>query len=112
MMFGLKDLGQNIKRLRMSRDSRIKPGKSMLQRELAELAGIPASSLCNIENGKYRNPTWEILNKIAQGLRCEISDLFVTPEAAVSPSQIALTEMIETLIRDRLDVLLVERKKK
>ena len=111
MAFGLKELGQNIKRLRMSRDSRIKPGRSMLQRELADLAGIPASSLCNIENGKYRNPTWEILSKIARGLQCEISGLFVVPETAVSPSQIALTEMIETLIRDRLESLLVERKK-
>ena len=111
MAFGLKDLGQNIKRLRMLRDSRIKPGRSLLQRELADLAGIPASSLCNIENGKYRNPTWEILNKIARGLQCEISDLFVIPEAAVSPSQIALTEMIETLIRDRLESMLAEGKK-
>ena len=110
MPFCLRDLGRNIKRLRLSRDSRIKPGKSMLQRELAELAGIPASSLCNI--GKYRNPTWEILGKIAQGLRCEIPDLFVSPEDEVSPSQIALTEMIETLIRDRLDALLAERQKK
>ena len=112
MPFCLRDLGRNIKRLRLSRDSRIKSGKSMLQRELAELAGIPASSLCNIENGKYRNPTWEILGKIAQGLRCEIPDLFVSPEDEVSPSQIALTEMIETLIRDRLDALLAERQKK
>lgn len=111
MAFGLKDLGQNIKRMRMSRDSRIKPGRSMLQRELAGLAGIPASSLCNIENGKYRNPTWEILNKIARGLQCEISDLFVVPEAGVSPSQIALTEMIETLIRDRLESMLADGKK-
>lgn len=111
MAFGLKDLGQNIKRLRMSEDSRMKRGRSMLQRELADLAGIPASSLCNIENGKYRNPTWEILNKIARGLQCEISDLFVIPEAAVSPSQIALTEMIETLIRDQLESMLAEGKK-
>jgi len=83
----------------------------MLQRELAGSAEIPASSLCNIENGKYRNPTWEILNKIARGLQCEISELFVVPEAAVSPSQIALTEMIETLIRDRLESMLAEGKK-
>jgi transcriptional regulator with XRE-family HTH domain len=110
MPFGLKDLGQNIKGLRISRNSAIKPGKPMLQRELAELAGIPASSLCNIENGKYRNPTWEILSKIAQGLSCEISELFVIREKEVSPSQIALTEMIETLIRDRLETLLAEKK--
>ena len=112
MSFGLRDLGQNIKRLRLERDSRIKPGKPMLQRELAGLAGIPASSLCNIENGKYRNPTWEILSKIAQGMECEIPDLFLSPEDEVSPSQIAITEMIETLIRDRLKVMLSDRHKK
>ncbi len=112
MSFGLRDLGQNIKRLRLGIGSRIKPGKPMLQRELAGLAGIPASSLCNIENGKYRNPTWEILSKIAQGMGCEIPDLFLSPQDEVSPSQIALTEMIETLIRDRLEAILSERQKK
>jgi transcriptional regulator with XRE-family HTH domain len=112
MSFGLRDLGQNIKRLRLKRESRIKPGKPMLQRELAGLAEIPASSLCNIENGKYRNPTWEILGKIAQGLEVEIPDLFISPEDEVSPSQIALTEMIEMLIRDRLESMLSERQKK
>jgi transcriptional regulator with XRE-family HTH domain len=109
MPFGLKELGRNIKRLRLARMSRIKPGRPLLQRELAERAGIPASSLCNIENGKYRNPTWEILSKIAAALECEIPQFFSAEEIRIAPSQIALNEMIETLIRDRLDELLKER---
>lgn len=112
MPFDLKDLGLNIKNLRLARSSAHKPGRSLLQRELAERAGIPASSLCNIENGKYRNPTWEILTKISQGLECEISELFLASQAEVSPSQIALTELIETIIRERLDFLLQEQPKK
>jgi transcriptional regulator with XRE-family HTH domain len=112
MPFDLKDLGLNIKNLRLARSSAHKPGRSLLQRELAERAGIPASSLCNIENGKYRNPTWEILTKISQGLECEISELFLVSQAEVSPSQIALTELIETIIRERLDFLLQEQPKK
>ena len=64
MEFGLEKLGANIKRLRQTKPSRQKAGKMMLQKELAELADIPASSLCNIERGKYPNPTWEILTKI------------------------------------------------
>lgn len=106
MPFGLTELGLNIKTLRSARESRLRPGKPMLQRELAERAGIPASCLCNIENGKYRNPTWDILSKIAQGLECDIPALFAFEESRISPSQIALTEMIDTLIKDRLDSLM------
>ena len=108
MSFGLKDLGANIRRIRRSRPSRIKPGKPMLQRELAALSHIPASSLCNIENGKYKNPTWEILSKVAEGLGCEISHLFAEPERPVSPSQIAINEIIEMIIRERLESILKE----
>lgn len=111
MAFGLKDLGANIKKLRQSRESRIKPGKPMLQYELAEQSGIPASSLCNIEKGSYSNPTWEILSKIAEGLECEIPDFFSSPDEKFSVSQIALSEMIDMIIRERLKDILEEQKK-
>ncbi len=84
----------------------------MLQKELADLAGIPASSLCNIEGGKYSNPTWEILTKIARGLEYEISEFFVSDSSQVSPSQIALTEMIEMIIRERVETILSEQNKR
>ncbi|MFQ5720962.1 MAG: helix-turn-helix domain-containing protein, partial [Candidatus Aminicenantales bacterium] len=64
--------------MRKSRPSKLKPDRPMLQRELANEAHIPASSLCNIENGKYKNPTWLMLSKIAKGLNCDISEFFVT----------------------------------
>jgi transcriptional regulator with XRE-family HTH domain len=112
MGFGLEELGANIKRLRQAKPSRHKSGRAMLQKELAELADIPASSLCNIERGKYPNPTWEILSKIARGLECEISDFFESETPSVSPSQIALTEMIEMIIRERVETILSEQNRR
>lgn len=112
MKFGLEDLGANIKKLRHARPSSLKPGRAMLQKELAALADIPASSLCNIERGKYPNPTWEILNKIAQGLDCEVTEFFLAESPSVSPTQIALTEMIEMIIRERVETILSEQNKR
>ena len=106
MAFDLNDLGQNIRILRLSKPSRIKPGRPLLQYELANLAGIPASGLCNIEKGKYKNPTWEMLSKIAAGLDCDIADFFIKESPAVSPSRIALTEIIDTIVTESLEILL------
>ena len=86
--------------------------EQQLQKELADMAGIPASSLCNIERGKYSNPTWEILTKIARGLDCEISEFFASNNSKISPSQIALTEMIEMIIRERVGTILSEQNKR
>jgi len=111
MSFTLADLGRNVRRLRESRASSIKPGRSMLQYELARKAGIPASCLSNIEKGKYRNPTWNILSKIAFALDSEISAFFLPDERPVSPSQIALTELIEMIVREKLENVLKEPRK-
>jgi len=109
MPFNLRDLGNNIKKIRESRESQAKPGKPMHQYELAQVSNIPASILCNIEKGKYKNPTWAVLSKIAAGLRCEISDFFLNADKKVSPSHIAMNEMIETIIRERLEDILREK---
>jgi len=108
MVFTLQDLGENIKNIRLSKKSLQKTGKSLLQKELADLASIPASSLCNIENGRYKNPTWEMLTKIASGLNCDISDFFIKEKKEIPASQIALTEMIEMIIREKLGNILKE----
>lgn len=110
MAFTLNDLGRNIKAIRLSRKSYSKPEKPLLQFELAQKAGIPASSLCNIENGKYRNPTWEILNKIAKALNCDISEFFVLQRKEPSPSEIALRELVETIVREKMESILREKK--
>ena len=109
MAFSLQDLGNNIKRLRKSKPSKLKPGRPMLQRELADKAQIPASSLCNIENGKYKNPTWLMLSKIARGLDCDISDFFISQDQTPSASHIAIQEIIDMIIKERLERILEER---
>jgi transcriptional regulator with XRE-family HTH domain len=112
MPFTLRDLGLNIKKTRESRESRKKPGKPMLQYELAQAAGIPASSLSNIEKGKYRNPTWRILTKIADGLGCEISEFFADEKKKISASHLALDEMIDMIVKEKLERLLQEKIRK
>lgn len=111
MAFTLEDLGRNIRTLRLSRRSRIKPGKSLLQYELAGLANIPTSSLSNIEKGKYGNPTWKLLSKIATALDCDVSAFYAERSAGPSGSEIAFNEAVDLVIRERLDRLLGERLK-
>jgi len=109
MPFNLEDLGNNIKKIRKSRESNIKPGNHLSQYELAEISEISASSLCNIENGKYKNPTWNILSKIAKGLNCEIYEFFVYNKKDASPSLIALDELIDMMIKEKIDKILAEK---
>ncbi|MGB7294256.1 MAG: helix-turn-helix transcriptional regulator [Candidatus Aminicenantales bacterium] len=109
MPFTLEDLGSNIRKIRESRESKIKPGKPLLQYELARISQIPASSLSNIEKGKYRNPTWSILSKIAAGLDCDISDLFFTERKQISPAEFAFREMIDLIVREKLEDVLKKR---
>lgn len=106
MPFTLEDLGLNIRKIRESRKSKIKPGKLLLQYELAQIAQIPASSLSNIEKGKYRNPTWNILSKVAKGLECEVSDFFLSERGKISPAEFAFREMIDLIVREKLEDLL------
>jgi transcriptional regulator with XRE-family HTH domain len=106
MAFTLEDLGTSIRKIRESRESRVKPGKPLLQYELARAARVPASSLSNIEKGKYRNPTWSILSKIAKGLGCDVSDFFLSDRKKTSPEELAFREMIDLVVREKLEELL------
>jgi len=82
----------------------------MYQKELAEIAGIPTPSLCNLENGNYRNPTWILLNKIAVGLECNITDLFNQHRHEPQPTHIALTELIELIVQEKLADIIPQKK--
>lgn len=48
--------------------------------QLAEKSGVSAAMLCDIEAGK-KNPTIRVVNQIARGLECGISDLLDLPPA-------------------------------
>lgn len=109
MAFTLKELGLNIRRLRLSRPSNIKSGRPMLQYELAQKAGIPASCVCNLEKGKYRNPTWELLTKLAKALECDLTEFFLVDREQKSPSLLAFEEMIDLLVREKVERILKEK---
>lgn len=65
-------IGRAIKRIRLAR--------GMKQDELSRLVGVSRSHLNYIEANK-RNPSWEMLQKIAQGLRINVSILALLTEA-------------------------------
>lgn len=111
MTFSLKELGANIRRVRETKPSQVKPGRPMLQYELARKAGIPASCLSNLEKGKYRNPTWQLLAKLAQALECDIADFFLGNRQERSPSLLAFEEMIDLLVKEKVEKILKEKVK-
>lgn len=60
-------LGEKIKFLRQS--------KRLSQNKLSERSGVSQSYINELENGKKTNPTYELLQKIAQALEVPISDI-------------------------------------
>lgn len=68
----LQILGDNVKRLRL------KTGFS--QEEFGDLAGLHRTYISQLELG-LRNPTYITLEKIAQALKCSVSDLFEKHDA-------------------------------
>ena len=67
----MKELGNNIRKLRKSRD--------MTQEELASLLGISKIHLCSIETGK-KDPSLRLLEKIADSLNVDPSFLVTKDE--------------------------------
>lgn len=57
-------LGKRISELRQLR--------KMSQEELSELAGISAHHIGELERGKSRNPTYQVLSKLAEALGVSI----------------------------------------
>ncbi|NKB65585.1 MAG: helix-turn-helix domain-containing protein [Candidatus Latescibacteria bacterium] len=64
----MDDLGPRIRRLRFSRQIRVK--------DLAEQAGISDQSLLAIENGRVDNPGFKTVARIAQGLDVSLDYLY------------------------------------
>jgi transcriptional regulator with XRE-family HTH domain len=54
-------------------DERLKRGLS--QNQLAKLAGVPQSVLCDIESGKTKSPRVDTLRAIASALGMTVSEL-------------------------------------
>lgn len=62
------ELGEYIKKTRNRH--------GMSARELARKSGVSKSYLSQLETGKNKNPTHEILNKLAGPLQVDVSDLY------------------------------------
>jgi DNA-binding XRE family transcriptional regulator len=64
----------------------VREKKKMLQRELAERAGISHEHLSEIERGDC-NPTLKSAKKIASVLECHVTDLFETVTGYIIKNQ-------------------------
>ena len=53
---------------------RIEKGITMV--ELAELSGVSVGYICHLENGTRKNPSFEIMKRIAKALNTDISEIF------------------------------------
>lgn len=68
----LSTVSANLKKIRKE--------KKLTLRELAEKSGVSNSYLSQLENGKTKNPTTEVLQKIASGLDVNFVDLIISEQ--------------------------------
>jgi len=54
----------------------IREEKGMTLEKLAGLAGVSAGYLCHLERGSRKNPSIEVMNKIADALEKTITQVF------------------------------------
>lgn len=50
--------------------------KGMTLEELAEISNVSAGYLCHLENGTRKNPSIEVMEKIAKALNTNIFEIF------------------------------------
>lgn len=88
-MPGNKNFGNNLKRLRES--------KNLTQEELAELIGVEYQTISRIETGLYFT-SYENLQKIAQALNVTIADLFDFQNEKLSKQELIkiITKILKT----------------
>jgi transcriptional regulator with XRE-family HTH domain len=55
--------------------TKVRKQKGMSQDKLSEVSGVSRSYICELELGKYNNPTADVLCKISKALGCSIDDL-------------------------------------
>lgn len=54
----------------------IRKNKNLTIRELSEMAGVSMGYICHLENGSRKNPSKEIMEKIADALEENIMEIF------------------------------------
>lgn len=90
-------LGERIHRHRKAR--------AMTLEEVAQQTGVSKGYLSQLENGKEKNPTIEVLGKIAAALGTTIADLLGTRKARAARSELPATlpPGLEDLVREHKD---------
>ncbi len=55
---------------------KIREEKGMTLEELSNLSGVSVGYLCHLERGSRKNPSMEVMEKIAKALRRSIAETF------------------------------------
>lgn len=54
----------------------IRKEKGMTLKEVADIAGVSAGYICHLEKGSRKNPSREVMEKVAHALNRSISEIF------------------------------------
>lgn len=91
-------LGRRISELRQS--------KKMSQERLSELAGISAHHIGELERGKSKNPTYQVLSRLAEALDVTVFSLLeYEHHKDVQELQQELVDIIQKLPEDKLKIV-------
>lgn len=55
---------------------KIRIAKNMTLEELSEITGISAGYLCHLEKGTRKNPSMQVMEAIAMGLKATVAEVF------------------------------------
>jgi transcriptional regulator with XRE-family HTH domain len=50
--------------------------RKLTQEQLAELSGLPQTTISDIERGAIKKPSWEAVSRIAKALECSPEEIF------------------------------------
>lgn len=74
--------------------------KGLTQKQLAQLSGVPASVISELEQGKATNPSWSVLSRLAQVLG-------VRPEQLIPPGKLPRARAVVPVVADPLHDVMV-----
>ena len=86
-------LAENIKRIRLQ--------KQMSQPTLAKVADVSKGYIYMLESEGVKNPSLDILHKIANALDCTIAELIGQPRVATTQEQPEIAEGLRKFARQR-----------
>lgn len=92
-------LGEHIRNIRKE--------KGLSIRELARRSGVSNAYLSQLENGKTQNPSYEIIGKIAKGLKTNVAEILNEPDTSffrlIDGNDLSYTDIMEMNEEQRND---------